>query len=142
VRARFVSNLTAAIAGGVLVAGSFAFRPATSAWIALGVACLTVITVLAAFAARGRGPAARTIDVLLTIAGVWTIVASRVFAASLAKWLAFADGALLFALAVVGLIVHEALIEHELRAAQRPAPAQHEPVPLSPVSPQMRRTAG
>ncbi len=103
------------LAGGVLIVASFAFAPATASALGLAVGCATVVVALAGFAARHRGAGARAVDLLQAIAGAWTIVASCEFAAPVSKWLAFADGALICSLGVLGLIVHEALSERELR---------------------------
>jgi hypothetical protein len=113
---RFATNLIAAIAGGLLVVAAFAFKPSTAAWIGLGAGCASVVLALAGFAARRRGAGARAVDLMLALAGAWTIVASCVFGAPASKWLAFADGTLIWSLGVLGLIVHEALTERELRA--------------------------
>jgi hypothetical protein len=113
--ARFTSNLVCAVAGGLLLVVAFAFSPATGGWLALGGGCVALVTVLGAFAVHGRGPPARTVDALLAIAAAWTIVASRVFDGRTLRWLSFADGAALCSLAVVGLIVHEALVRREVR---------------------------
>ncbi len=114
-RFRFVTNLLAMIAGGLLVVAAFAFAPGTASWIGLGVGGTTVLLALAGFAARRRGAAARAVDVMLATLGAWTIVASCVFGAGTAKWLAFADGAGICALGVLGLIVHQVLMQRELR---------------------------
>lgn len=111
----FVTNLLAALVGGILTVAAFAFTPTTAVWIGLGAGCAAVVIGLAGFAGRGRSAGARSVDLLLALAGAWTIVASCVFGPPVAKWLAFADGASICTLGVLGLIVREVVAERELR---------------------------
>jgi hypothetical protein len=122
VRSRFVSNLIVLIAAATLVAFSLVFRARVLAWIGFGFGCLVVVTVLAAFVARGRGAAQRVVDVMTLSAGGWLIAASRSFAGPPLKWICFGTGVLLAGQAVIGLVVHEISMELALRLMGRESP--------------------
>lgn len=142
--ARFASNALALVAGALIVIGVFAFGPTAYAWITFGLATLAVVAVLAAFAMPQRGALPRVIDVLLVLAGSWTILASRVFAGSANRWLDFAGGVAIAALGAVGLIVHELLLERSLEAMRRRAAvAAVAAAPAPPTqAPRIARLAG
>jgi predicted membrane channel-forming protein YqfA (hemolysin III family) len=112
---RFASNLAALLAGAFLACCTFAFRDTTVGWLALAVGCATALGVAGAFATRDRGQAQRAFDLCLFIVSIWTIVFSRTFAGAQLRWLAFASAALMAVFAFAGLIVHEVLLELELR---------------------------
>jgi prolipoprotein diacylglyceryltransferase len=90
---------------------SIAFRPATVGWLALSTGAVIALVVAVAFAMRERGHAQRVFDGFMFVIAAWTIVSSRVFSGAREQWLAFASAAALGLLAVVGLIVHEVLME-------------------------------
>jgi hypothetical protein len=119
VTARFASNLITMLCGAFLTCVSFAFAPLTIGWLAFAVGALTVLLTLAAFATRGRGLTQRAFDACILLTGAWTLVASRTFDGASLRWLTFASGAVLVAIAVAGLVVHEVLLE---LALQRSAP--------------------
>ena len=75
----------------------------------------TVATALIAFCFRGRGPAQRTVDVMMALIGAWMVIASRAFDGTTVKWLCFGGAAALWGLAVLGLIAHELRSERALR---------------------------
>jgi hypothetical protein len=108
---RFASNLTTLLCGAFLTCASFAFAPATVGWLTLGAGALTALMILVSFATRGRGAAQRAFDACIFLTSVWTVVASRTFQGTDLKWLTFASGAVLIAIAFAGLIVHEVLLE-------------------------------
>ncbi|MCW3019922.1 MAG: hypothetical protein JWN10_2230 [Solirubrobacterales bacterium] len=118
---RFASNLTVLLAGAFLACASFAFRASVVAWLAFGVGCAVLLTVLCVFPVRGRGTPQRVFDGCIFVIAAWTIVASRCFAGSTERWLSFASAATLALFAFVGLIVHEVLVELALarRVADR-----------------------
>jgi hypothetical protein len=122
---RFVSNVTVLLAGAFLVSASFAFDAETTGWLALAVGCLTTLTVLGAFALRGRGTPQRAFDVCVLVTALWTVVASRVFAGAELKWLSFASGAVMALLSFAGLIVHEVLMEMALARRVEHAAEDH-----------------
>lgn len=117
--ARFSSALCTALAGAALAVFALTARTPVVAWVQLGIGCAVAATILTAFAVHGLGPAARAIDVVIVVVAGWSIVASRAFdGPALAKWLGFADGALIAGLGVVALVAHEVLVERRLHAAQ------------------------
>ncbi|HWD64987.1 MAG TPA: hypothetical protein VG405_07410 [Solirubrobacteraceae bacterium] len=130
---RFAAHLTAVISGSLAVIFALTLRPAVSAWVVLGLAGTVVIAALAAFAVPDQGTGPRCVEVLLGLIGAWAIVAGRVFSdPSVTKWLSFADGAAIWVLGTVGLVVHERLVEsrlsrmveeehHRLALTRRPA---------------------
>jgi hypothetical protein len=111
VTSRFASNLTILLGGTFLACASFAFPPSVVGWLAFGAGCLAALTVLCAFAARGRGVPQRVLDACTFLLAAWTIVASRCFAGNTEKWLSFASAVTMVLFAFVGLIVHEVLVE-------------------------------
>ncbi len=108
---RFTSNLVLLLGGAFLVSASLAFSASVIGWLALANGALILLTILSAFALRGRGVAQRVLDAFGFATAVWTVVASRCFAGADLRWLTFANGALMALLAFTGLIVHEVLME-------------------------------
>lgn len=99
-----------------MVLSAFAFRPAVTAWLTLGLAAAAILGALAAFAAPDQGTAARSIEVLIVIIGIWAIASCRTFGGPhTLKWICFADGVAVCALGGLGLLLHEAVLERRLR---------------------------
>lgn len=111
---RFISNVSTAILGGMLVATSLAFAPSVVRWLALGIGCTAASVTLVCFAFRGRGAAQRSLDSVIALLAAWTIVAACAFTGGALRWLSFSEGAALCGLAVLGLVLNEALLEHQL----------------------------
>ena len=111
-RHRYLTNLTLLLAGGFLVVTSMAFPASVFAWLMLAVGIATVILMVPAVAIRSRGLAQRGLDGTGCALGIWTIIASMVFAGTAVTWLGFASGIGLVALAVAGLTLHELSSEH------------------------------
>jgi hypothetical protein len=138
--ARFASNLSIALLGGVLVSCALVFAPAVVQWLALGVGGAAAVITLAAFATRGRGPAQRLLDAMIAPLAGWTIIAATTYTGATQRWMSFSAGAALCALAVSGLIAHEVAIERDLRGARealaarevRGATELRQPVPARP----------
>ena len=119
---RFVTNTTLAIAGGFLVATSFAFGVSTFMWLMLGIGILGVgLGGTAALPDRGTGQ--RALDATIGLLGAWTIVASLVFAGSVVTWLGFASGAAFVVLAIAGLALHELKTERVVHSFELSTPA-------------------
>ena len=55
---------------------------------------------------------------VVTIVGVWQIVATQVFSKSAGAWLTFANGCFLLGLAVIGLVLHELSTERVVHALE------------------------
>jgi hypothetical protein len=111
VTSRFVSNLFVLVAASFLLAARFAFGAPALRWLAFGAGGLVVLVVAGAFLARGRGPAQRGLDVVLALIGGWTVVSSLSFSGSVLLWLALLEAAAMAGLALIGLILHEAVME-------------------------------
>jgi hypothetical protein len=111
VTARFTSNLTILLVGAFLAAAHFVFDPGAVRWIAFGAGAGTVVIVATAFLAYGRGPTQRTIDVAMALTAGWAAVSALTFAPEVIGWLAVGEGGALVALAAIGLIAHETVME-------------------------------
>lgn len=118
-RSRFVSNLCVLVLAAVLVTLSLTFRPAVVGWLALGLGCAMTVVTLIGFAFGGRGMVQRVLDVLILAIGVWTIVSARAFFGDAVRWLSFSNAVALWALAVLGLIVHEVSVERDVAVLER-----------------------
>lgn len=135
VTSRFASNVLTLLTGSFLLTAALGFRNPVTGWLDFAMGCLVTVTVLWGFAFRGRGRAQRVLDAATLLVGVWSIVASRAFPVASVKWLTFAEGALLITISLIGLIVHEVLVEmalsdHEAGAHGRGAIVQQRmPVP-------------
>ena len=125
---RFVTNLLVALAGGLIVVCSQAFRAGVTGWITFGIA-LGILTVLSlAQFDRMRGIAQRGLDGITGVLGIWTVIASVVFAGAALTWLSFAEALGFVALAVAGLVLHELTTErivHTLAPAEARHPSEH-----------------
>jgi hypothetical protein len=119
--ARFASNLMTLVVGVFILAASLGFHDAVIGWLGFAAGCVATITVLCAFAVRGRGGVQRVLDTAALLVGAWLIIASRAFPASTVKWLTFADGVLLIAISVIGLVAHEILVEMALAVRDAPS---------------------
>jgi hypothetical protein len=105
-RPRFVVDLGTLLAGGFLVAASFAFDNTHIGWIGFGVFVVLLVANLGAAALDDRNTA-RAAHVLTAGGAVWAIVASRVFTGSTMTWLVFADAIALGVIALADLVGHE-----------------------------------
>jgi hypothetical protein len=114
VTARFASNLATLVIGAFLAAARFAFAAQTVRWISLGAGAGVVVIVAAAFLAYGRGPMQRTIDVITAVIAGWTVVSALTFAVPVVVWLSLGEGGAMAALAAVGLVAHETVMQRAL----------------------------
>jgi hypothetical protein len=104
---RFGTNLLFALASGFVVVCSQAFSASVTGWITFGIA-LGILTVLSlAQFDRLRGMVQRSLDAITGLLGIWTVIASVVFAGSALRWLSFGEALGFVGLAVVGLVLHE-----------------------------------
>lgn len=120
---RYLSNLALIIAGGFLVVATQALSlsAATSVIFAMAIG----FTVVGMGMLLGR-PTIPQIAVgsLTSVIGVWTIVASAVFAPTTVLWLGFASAIAFVVLGVIGLTAHELTTErvvHSLAVEREPA---------------------
>jgi hypothetical protein len=114
---RYLTNVALLIAGAFLVVTSQAFGVSVFEWLMLGVGVLAVL-LSGAIVERGRGLPQRSLDTIIGILGVWTIVASMVFAGAAVTWLGFASGAAFVALALIGLTLHELVTERVVHSIE------------------------
>jgi hypothetical protein len=119
---RFTSTLLTAAVGAVLGVAAFSLPAATVRWLAFGTGCAVLIVVALAFLVPRRGGLQRILDLPTVLLGVWLIASSRGIESAGAgaspgaiKWLNLAAGAALCALGGIGLLLHEAGIERDLR---------------------------
>lgn len=102
------------ILGGLLAAIRFVFEPTTVRWISFGAGAGAVIIVAAAFLSYGRGPVQRAVDVATVLTGGWVIVSALTLRPAEIGWLSVGEGGTLVALAVIGLVAHEVLMQRAL----------------------------
>lgn len=114
---RFLTNIVLSILGAFTVVVSMTFAPSTFMWLMLGAGILSVV-LAGGVAIRGRGNAQRALDGTIGLLGVWTIVASLVFAGSAVTWLGFASGVALVGLALIGLTLHELSTERVVHSLE------------------------
>jgi hypothetical protein len=103
---RYLSNTALMVASAFLVVVSQTFGASVFEWIMLGIGVLAVLS-SGGVLLRSRGRVQQSLDGTIGVLGAWTIVASLVFAGSTVIWLGFASGIALFALALLGLTLHE-----------------------------------
>ena len=114
-RIDFFSRLALLIIAGFLLVSTQVWAMGTVEWLFI-VGGIVMIALAAASFAQPAGPQ-RTIDAILALLGIWSIVQAIVFTGSTLEWFSFATAAAGALLATVGLVVHEATTErvvHEL----------------------------
>lgn len=123
---RYLTNAVLLIAGAFLVVVSQAFGVNVFMWLMFGIGVLAVLEAGAILVSR-RGLPQRGLDSIIGILGAWTIVASLVFSGSVVTWLGFASGVAFFALALIGLTLHELFTERVVHSIEvRTAAAEPE----------------
>jgi hypothetical protein len=122
---RFLSNLVLLVLSAVLAASRFALPVGADRWLTLGAGCAAVIVVAAGFLARGRGTLQRWLDLPMAVLGAWTIVSAAVFLGSTGLWLMLGEAAGMAALALAGLIAHEARMEAAVQRGRVPGYYAH-----------------
>lgn len=128
---RFLTNSVLSVLGAFTVVASMVWAPTTFEWLMLGAGILSTL-LAAGVAIRGRGLAQRSLDGVLGILGVWTIVASVVFAGSVVTWLGFASGVAFVGLALIGLTLHELYTERVVHSLDvRTGAQQHDFAPVN-----------
>ena len=114
-RIDFISRLALLLLAGFLVIATQVWAMGTVEWLFI-VGGILMIALAAGSLAQPAGPQ-RTLDALLAVLGVWSIVQAIVFDGSTLEWVSFASGIALAVLSVIGLVIHEASTErvvHEL----------------------------
>src|ERR1700750_701042 len=102
-----------AIGGAFLAIQRFAFAPTTPVWIACAVPAAAVVLSLAAVlvALLRDNQAFSGVSALSALVAAWTVIATLVFTAPTALWLAFGGGIVLLALSLRALALHETTVE-------------------------------
>lgn len=122
------------VGGGFLIVAMFAFSTTTAVTLGFAVSIPLVLLglAMAASAARGIGSGERigvtTLGTMTFLIASWTIVASLVFAAPVARWLIFASACAHVALAITSLVIREVTTErvvHHLEVGDREPVAAH-----------------
>ena len=134
--------LATAICGGFIAIDRFAFGAHAAAWIAFGVAVgATVFSVAACLLALAReNHAFSGLSALSGLIAGWTVIATLVFNAPTAIWLAFASGLALVLVSLRALALHETTVERVVHALERSATL--EPTPAAPSARPTPATAG
>jgi hypothetical protein len=114
-RIDFISRLALLLIAGFLLVSTQVWAMGTVEWLFI-VGGIVMIALAAGALGQAAGPQ-RTLDAVLALLGVWSIVQAIVFTGSTLEWVSFATAAAGALLATVGLSVHEATTErvvHEL----------------------------
>ena len=114
-RIDFISRLALLVIAGFLVVATQVWTMNTVEWLFI-VGGIVMIALAAGALRQSNGPQ-RTLDMVLAVLGVWSIVQAIVFTGSTLEWVSFATALGAALLAIIGLAVHEARTErvvHEL----------------------------
>jgi len=112
-RLHFISRLALLVGAGFLVVASQVWSGDPLEW--LFIAGGVVMVAAAAIDAEALGRAQRTLDGLIGLLGVWSIVQAIVFEGSNLEWFSFATAVVLAGLATLGLIIHESGAKRSVR---------------------------
>lgn len=103
---RFAFSFVTFIAAIVLIVASLIFGPTLTGWIAFGISiAITARGLVGLRMAEGTGE--RLGQAGIALIGVWSIVASLVFAGAVLSWTVFGDAVAIAALSLVQLISNE-----------------------------------
>jgi hypothetical protein len=112
------------IAGGFLIAATYAFAATTTDDLGLAVSITVAVVSLVLIylgVNRGEESGVTIISVLTLLVASWTIIATTKFEDETARWLVFASGLAHVGLSAVSLILHELSIEDRLAEIRRVA---------------------
>jgi O-antigen/teichoic acid export membrane protein len=104
---RYLTNLTIALLGGLVVVASTTFTAPATAWLAFGVAIAVLTISILAQLDTHRGLGQRALDGVLAAISVILIVFSIIFGGAAVTWLAFSLSLGFVAGAVVGMTWYE-----------------------------------
>jgi hypothetical protein len=118
-------SMASALCGGFLAINRFAFASGTAVWIAFGVAIGATVVSLAAFAVAllRENQAFSGLSAIGVLVGAWSIVATRIFTAPDALWLAFAGGVMVLLVSLRALALHETTVERVVYALDAGSPS-------------------
>ena len=130
-RMHFISRLALLLIAGFLVVASQVWSAGTIEW--LFIAGGIVMIFAAAIDAEAEGSAQRTLDAVIVVLGIFSIVQAIVFSGGTLEWFSFGTGAALAALVTLGLVIHENSTErivHELSVTTAPRTPSPAPMPF------------
>ena len=119
-RIDFISRLALLLVAGFLIVATQVWAVGTIEWLFI-VGGIVMIALAAGALGMAPGPQ-RTLDGLVGLLGVWSIVQAIVFEGSTLEWVSFTTAAVGALLATVGLTIHELTTErvvHELSVVSR-----------------------
>ena len=119
-RIDFISRLALLLVAGFLIVATQVWAFGTIEWLFI-VGGIVMIALAAGALGMAPGPQ-RTLDGLVGLLGVWSIVQAIVFEGSTLQWVSFTTAAVGALLATVGLTIHELTTErvvHELSVVSR-----------------------
>jgi hypothetical protein len=119
-RIDFISRLALLLVAGFLIVATQVWAFGTIEWLFI-VGGIVMIALAAGALGMAPGPQ-RTLDGLVGLLGVWSIVQAIVFEGSTLQWVSFTTAAVAALLATVGLTIHELTTErvvHELSVVSR-----------------------
>ena len=119
-RIDFISRLALLLVAGFLIVATQVWACGTIEWLFI-VGGIVMIALAAGALGMAPGPQ-RTLDGLVGLLGVWSIVQAIVFEGSTLQWVSFTTAAVAALLATVGLTIHELTTErvvHELSVVSR-----------------------
>jgi hypothetical protein len=114
-RIAFISRLGLLLLAGFLVIATQVWPMGTVEWLFI-VGGILMIALASEALTQPAGPQ-RTLDAVIAVLGIWSIVQALVFDGSTLEWVSFATALAGAALATLGLVIHEATTErvvHEL----------------------------
>ena len=119
-RIDFISRLALLLVAGFLIVATQVWAFGTIEWLFI-VGGIVMIALAAGALGMAPGPQ-RTLDGLVGLLGVWSIVQAIVFEGSTLQWVSFTTAAVGALLATIGLTIHELTTErvvHELSVVSR-----------------------
>jgi len=119
-RIDFISRLALLLVAGFLIVATQVWAFGTIEWLFI-VGGIVMIALAAGALGMAPGPQ-RTLDGLVGLLGVWSIVQAIVFEGSTLQWVSFTTAVVAALLATVGLTIHELTTErvvHELSVVSR-----------------------
>jgi hypothetical protein len=103
---RYLYTIVLGVAAGFLVVATQAFAAPTVAWLTFAIA-VGATTLGMGMLFVGSGLVHRALAGAGVALGIWTVVASLVFAPATVVWLGFASALAFAGLALIGLTLHE-----------------------------------
>jgi hypothetical protein len=122
---RFAIDTTAVVAGAFLTTAAFAFSAPVASWIAFGI-FIGLIALGGLGVVLDTHTAGYLTHGLLAVVGIWSLVATLVFAGATQGWLIVAGAIAAVVIGVADLVAHEVTTERvvhqlEVTPAQEPA---------------------